>query len=79
MSIYPKFLPRTGCDSKSIFKQRKAIFKSEFFFSYISCLTKAKESYFPYNLPIARGKRDGFIFILWALSRSDIQTVRFRI
>ena len=77
--ICPTFLPWTGWDIRSIFKQSKAGLDLEFFFSKISCLTKAKESSLPYYLPMDGGRRDGFMLFFKVLMQSETQTALSRV
>ena len=51
LHIYPIFMPRTGCDTRSIFQWSTDILNSDFYFS------KTKESGQLYYLPIAKERR----------------------
>ena len=63
----------------NIFKRSKAGLNSEFSFNSTGCLTKAKESNLPHNLPIAGKRTDGFMPFAKALVQSETQKASYRI
>ena len=70
--IYPTLPSRTGCDTRSVFKQSKTGFNSEISFSYTCCSTKAKQHSLTYYLSIVekKTKTGGFLPFLMTLVRS---------
>ena len=58
---YTYLSARAGCDTKSIFRQSLTGLNSEFFFSSTGCHTKVEDLRLPNYLPIAEGRRIGFI------------------
>ena len=60
-TIFTKPSTRARYDTRSIFKRSLTDLNSESSFSSTSCLTKAEEPSLSYYLPIAGGRRIGFI------------------
>ena len=77
--IFTNSLPRTGYDTRSIFKPSLTGLNSEFFFSYTSCLKKAKEPSLPNYLAIAGGRIIGFIPFPRVLMLCEMQSASSRI
>ena len=73
--IYPIPQPLAGCDTRSIFKPSTTGLNSEFSFSWINCLTKAKELYYLMTV----GETGGFKPFSRALVRSETPTNSSRI
>ena len=67
--------PLAGGYTTLIFQQNSASLNSEFSFSYTGFHIKNKEPHLPDYLPIAEGRKDGFMAFLKALA----QTVLLRI
>ena len=63
--IYPIPQPKTGCDTRSFFKQSKVGLISEFSFSLADCLTKSRELSLPNYLTIAGGGEQIPRLLVW--------------
>ena len=70
---------RVGYDTMSFFKQSLTGLNSQFSFSKTSCLTKAEEPSLSYYLPMAGGRKIGFIPFPSVLVLCEIQSVSSRI
>ena len=68
-----------GYYTRSIFKRSLTGLNSEFSFSYTSCLTKAEEPSLSYYLPIAGGRKIGFIPFPRLLVLCEMQSFSSRI
>ena len=77
--VYLLSLTSAGCDSLSTFMQGKASLNSEFSFSKIVRLTKAKEPSLLGYLSVTGKKTDRFIPLTKALMRKETKTATFRI
>ena len=79
LTIFTNPSARAGYDTRSIFKRSLTGLKSEFSFSYTSCLTKAEEPSLPNYLPIAGERIIGFIpfprvLVLWEMQSVSSRT-----
>ena len=79
MYVFINPFARTGCDTRSIFKQGLTDLNSEFFFSYTDYLTKPKETSLPYYLSIAEGRIIRFIPFLMLFAQCEMQLATSRI
>ena len=79
LNLFTNTSSRAGYDTRSIFKRSLTGLNSEFSFSLTSCLTPAEEHSLPYYLPIAGGRRIGFIPFPRVLVQCEMQSVSSRI
>ena len=77
--IFIKPTSRAGYDTRPIFKRSLTGLNSQFSFSFTSCLTKAEEPSLPNYLPIAGGRRIGFIPFPKVLVQCKMQSDTSRI
>ena len=79
LSYLPNPSDQAGYDTRSIFKRSLTGLNSEFSFPSTSCFTEAEEPSLPHYLPIAGGRRIGFIPFPRVLVLCEMQSVSSRI